>query len=64
MNNKELHDILQKYVKDKVCNVTDEEMSRKLLSGFPHTEKWRSLKPDVSSGIEPDADLILGSNGP
>lgn len=48
MNKKELCDTLQKDVKDKVPNVTAEEINIKVLSGFPHTEKWCTIKPDVS----------------
>ena len=48
MKKQELHDMLQKYVKYKVLNVTSEEMNRKALSVFLHTENWHSLKPDAS----------------
>ena len=46
MKNKEIHDILQKYVKHKVWNVNNEEMSRNCFSGFPHTETWCSPHND------------------
>ena len=47
-NKKYLHDMLWKYVEDKVKNITAEEMKRKSLSGFWLTSNWRGLYPDVS----------------
>ena len=38
-------------------NVTNEEMNRKALSGFPHTAKWQALKPDVPPGIETNTEI-------
>ena len=57
MNEKELCDTPQNYVEDKVPNVTAEETNRKILSGFPHKSKWRTINPNVSQAIEPDNDF-------
>ena len=39
MKNQDLCDTIQKYVEDKVPNVTNDEMDRKALSGFLNTAK-------------------------
>ena len=39
MKNQDLCDTIQKYVEDKVPNVTNDEMYRKALSGFLNTAK-------------------------
>ena len=57
MNKKELFDTIQNYVEDKVPNVTDEKINRKLLSGLTHTVKWHAIDPDVSQVNEPDNDF-------
>ena len=44
----EIHDKIKKYFKDKVPNVTAEDMNIKALSYFIHTVKCNDLEPDVS----------------
>ena len=43
MNKQQLHGAINKYVDDKVPNVTTGDMNKKSLSGFMHTEKWHTL---------------------
>ena len=57
MKKKELSDTLQKYVKDKVLNVTAKEVKGKPFSCFPHTLKCHSLYSEVSQSIEYDDDF-------
>ena len=54
MKNQEICNTLQKYVNNKIPNITNEETNRKLLSGFPHTEKWHTLNLGLFPEIEPD----------
>ena len=56
MKKQDLCDTLQKSVRDKVPNVTDEEMNRKYLSCFLRIVNWLSIKPEASPSIEPDSD--------
>ena len=38
-------------------NITAEDMNRKTLSSYPHTEKWSALNTDVSLVIGIDDNL-------